>query len=153
MDRNAMVCKSLTESEAVEAIFALIKACPEIPYFTEKKPEVLSENWIKFMRAGIARSFAAYVDGKPVGLMLGLIMPDILGGVPQALECAWQVIPEYRSLGAGVELMKMFEESAREAKCVRVIFGASVEFEFEKMKRLYRRLGYKPVSLTIGKTL
>lgn len=148
-----MECKAMTEVQAAEAIRVVIRECPEIPYFTEKKPEVLVANWTNFMRAGIARSFGAYHEEQPVGLMLGIIMPDLLGGVPQALECAWQVIPKYRSTGAGIKLMKMFEDSAREAKCVRVIFGASVEFEFEKMKRLYRRLGYAPVSLTIGKML
>jgi len=148
-----MECKAMTEQETTEAIRTVIRECPEIPYFTEKKPEVLIANWMPFMRAGIARSFGAYHENHPVGIMLGIIMPDLLGGVPQALECAWQVIPKYRSTGAGIQLMKLFEDSAREAKCVRVVFGASVEFEFEKMKRLYRRLGYKPVSLTIGKML
>lgn len=141
----------MTENEVAEAIPIVIRECPDVPYFTEKKPDVFIEKWIPMMQAGLARSFGAYCDGQPVGLMLGVVVPDLLGGVPQALECIWQVVPKYRSTGAGIKLMKMFEDSAREAHCARVIFGASVEREFEKMKRLYRRLGYSPVSLAFTK--
>jgi GNAT superfamily N-acetyltransferase len=101
----------------------------------------------------LARQYAAYVGEEPVGIMLGMSSPDIASDTKQALECLWQVTPAYRNTGAGPQLMRMFEEDARAAGCARIIFGASTEYRYDLMVRLYKRLGYKPISLTMAKNL
>lgn len=146
-------CKRLTADEVAEAIRAIVAACPDVPYFTEKHPEILVEKWRKLISLGLGYQYGAYVDGQPIGLMLGMIAPDMLSPTSQALECVWQVVPEYRKTGAGPELMKMFEEDAKKAGCIRIVFGAATSYKYEAMVRLYRRLGYKPISLTMAKDL
>lgn len=145
--------KELNPKEMAVAVETVIRECPEIPYFAEKRSDIFIPKWEKFMQAGLARTFGAYCDGKPIGLMLGIIMPDLLSDTKQAMECVWQVIPAYRKSGAGKTLMRMFEDSAKEAGCCRTVFGASTEFEIEKMRRLYRRLGYKEISIGMAKDL
>ena len=147
-------CKKLSDGEELAvAIRSLIEQCPDIPYFTEKHPDILIASWRKLMAIGIGCQYAAYADGKPVGIMLGMISPDILSPTKQALECVWQVVPEYRKSGAGPALMKMFEDDAKQAGCARIIFGASTSYKYEPMVRLYRKLGYKPISLAMSKDL
>lgn len=152
-DVSTVEYRELNKTEMAEAVETVIRECPEIPYFAEKRSDIFIPKWGDFMQAGIAKTFGAYCDGKPVGLMLGIIMPDLLSDTKQAMECVWQVIPAYRHTGAGPVLMKMFEDAAREAGCCRTVFGASTEFEIEKMRRLYRRLGYKEISIGMAKTL
>lgn len=148
-----IVYKRLNAEEIAEAIRAIVAACPDIPYFTEKHPEILVAKWQKLAEIGLGRQYGAYVNGQPVGLMLGMISPDMLSPTLQALECVWQVIPEFRKTGAGPALMKMFEEDAKKAGCVRVVFGAATSYKYDAMVRLYRRLGYKPISLAMAKDL
>lgn len=131
----------------------VVKNTPDLPYYAKKDPELLIEKWTQFMKLGFAKSYGAYEDKNPVGLMLGIIMPDLFSKTSQALECAWQVIPEYRRSGVGIRLLKMFECDAKKAGCARVVFGASTEWEHESMVRLYRRLGYDPISTTVAKNL
>lgn len=150
---DAIVCKTISESEIPEVIREVVKNTPDLPYFAEKDPELLIEKWTEYMKLGFARSFGAYKNDRPVGLMLGIIMPDLFSKTSQALECAWQVIPEYRRTGVGVKLLKMFEQAAKDAGCARVVFGASTEWEHESMVRLYRRLGYEPISTAVAKNL
>lgn len=139
--------------EVAQAVPVILEGCPDVQYFAKKRPEVLIKSWTDFVKAGFARQYAAYENGQPVGLMLGIIMPDLLAGEKQALECVWQVLPEYRKTGAGPVLMKMFESDAKKEKCVRMVFGAALYWNLEAMKRLYRKLGYTPISLTMEKRL
>lgn len=145
--------KLSTGEELSEAILALFEQCPDIPYFTEKHPGILIEKWQQLMKLGLGYQYAAYADGKPVGIMLGMISSDILSPTKQALECVWQVVPKYRKTGAGPELLKMFEDDAKKAGCARVIFGAATSYRYEAMVRLYKKLGYKPISLAMSKDL
>lgn len=145
--------RRLNSGDLAEAVTAIIEQCPDIPYFTDKHPDILTKCWLNLMEVGLGRQYAAYVDGKPVGLMLGMVAPDMLSPTKQALECVWQVVPEYRKTGAGPELMKMFEEDAKAAGCARVVFGAATNYRYEVMVRLYRKFGYKPISLAMAKDL
>lgn len=149
----SLVYKRLNQEELAEAVRALIEQCPDIPYFTEKHPDILISQWRQLMVLGMGRQYAAYADGKPVGLMLGMISPDMLSPTKQALECVWQVVPEFRKTGAGPALMKMFEEDAKQAGCIRIVFGAATSYRYEAMIRLYKKLGYKPISLAMAKDL
>jgi GNAT superfamily N-acetyltransferase len=151
--KGTIECRELTPAEMASAVREVIRDCPEIPYFAKKDPEIFIPRWMEFMRVGIARSYGAFCGTKPIGLMLGIVMDDLLSPTRQAQEVVWQVNPAYRSTGVGPKLMNLFEASAREAGCYRVVFGASTEWEYEKMLRLYRKLGYTPISMGVAKNL
>jgi GNAT superfamily N-acetyltransferase len=136
-----------------DTIRALIAGCPDVPYFAKLQPELLVEKWKDLMAGGIARQYGAFIDGKPVGIMLGMVVDDIASLSKQAYECVWQVIPEYRRTGAGPALMSMFESEARKQGCARVLFGAATDGHYDAMVRLYKKMGYRPVSMTMAKSL
>lgn len=145
--------RKLTVADLPTVVRAMIEQCPDVPYFTEKHPEILIERWLQLMALGMGYQYGAFDGEKPVGIMLGMVAPDMLSPTKQALECVWQVVPEYRKTGAGPKLMKMFEQDAKEAGCCRVVFGAATSYRYDVMVRLYKKLGYKPISLTMAKDI
>lgn len=151
--KEKIECRKLTPNEIASAVREVLNDCPEIPYFAKKDPDIFIPKWLDFTRAGIARSFGAFCGDKPIGLMLGIVMDDILSPTRQAQECVWQVNPAYRHTGVGPQLMKLFEQSAKQAGCCRVVFGASTEWNYPSMLRLYKKLGYNPISMGVAKTL
>lgn len=148
-----METRALTEDEMSTGIRTLTDEWPRLPYFAKKDPKHFSEAWKKLMRAGVARSYGSWVEGKIVGILLGLIVDDMLSGVPQATHCVWQVMPEYRKRGIGTTLLKRFEEDAKEAGCKRIIFGADTNVDYCRMRRFYRHQGYKPANMAVQKLL
>ena len=146
--------KAVSEAELPELIRVVLEKMPDIPYYAKKDPEILIPKWTQLMRMGIARSYGAYEDGTPIGMLLGMVTADLVAATTQAFEIAWQVRPEYRRRGAGIQLLKLFEQDAVEAGCARIVFGASMEgYGHEAMIRLYRRLGYEPFSTVFAKKL
>lgn len=150
---ESIECREVLPSELPEAIRTIIRDCPEIPYFAEKKPDVFIPKYLALVGTGIARSYGAFLGARCVGLMLGIFADDLLSDKRQSTELVWQVHPDFRKTGIGPKLLKMFEEASREVGCHRVVFGASTEWNYPSMLRLYKKLGYSPISMGVAKTL
>ncbi|MCC5893412.1 GNAT family N-acetyltransferase [Exiguobacterium sp.] len=84
-----------------------------------------------------SRSVVAYVDGRPVGVMLSGIAHLDTGWVTRCGGLA--VAPGYRRLGIARELMRRFDEQAEGTRLLEVIQGNEQAFD------LYDRLGYDVV--------
>ncbi len=84
-----------------------------------------------------SRSIVAYVDGRPVGVMLSGIAHLDAGWVTRCGGLA--VAPGYRRLGIARELMRRFDEQAEGMRLLEVIQGNEQAYD------LYARLGYDVV--------
>ena len=56
----------------------------------------------------------------------------------------WYVLPEYRSIGSGPELLSDLEKIAKESGGTFVKVGANQGFDAERVGAFYERSGYVP---------
>jgi ribosomal protein S18 acetylase RimI-like enzyme len=81
-----------------------------------------------------------------MGVMLGIISPDLLSGANEAHEVVWRLHPHCRGQGAGEMLMREFEKSAVESGCKRIIFSMQLRpANADSMRKKYARAGYTPL--------
>jgi len=80
-----------------------------------------------------------YEDGGIVGCLLGIQSMDIFEPVSQVTEVMFYIQPEYRNLHAALNLFKHFE-----ATCFvdRLVFGISSGYQMDRIKKLYKYLGF-----------
>lgn len=75
----------------------------------------------------------AKVDGKPAGIIAGLIIPNLYN--PEITECVemfWYVLPEYRSSRVGLLLLNKFIERGEELAdnvTISLLKGSPVNFK------------------------
>jgi GNAT superfamily N-acetyltransferase len=107
------------------------------------RPDVerICQTWAGFVEHGMG---SCYVLDNEGGFLLGLFMPCIITGIPQALEFLWVVLPQYQGKGVAVQLLEAFESEARERGCHQVLVGNSEFLRPAVMRRFYRRRGYVP---------
>ena len=143
----------LSKSQLREFIAPTIKAQESYP-LDSIDPELVSSNWEVFLDSGGGKAFGAEVDGAPAGFLLSLYSMDLLCGKRKAFEYLWMVSPAHRSSGAAIALFKEFEKDAAESGYYSVVCGChSFAKRCGAMRRLYRKLGYSPISEAFSKTL
>lgn len=86
--------------------------------------------------------FAAFKDGRAVGTIIGLVIPDDVTGELKAVESHWVVAPKHSDGLVGLKLLRAFEAEAKRAGAKRVICGSYTVGKPERMRTLYKRLGY-----------
>lgn len=109
----------------------------------------LAKSWAALMNQGMGLAFAAFQEGEPVGLFLGIIAPDLHNGTLQGVEYVWA--------GKGaLQLLDEFEKECRAQGCSRIVFGLHPEYLGERaplLRRLYRRKGFKASTESFVKEL
>lgn len=68
-------------------------------------------------------------------------------------EVAWWVDPDYRSTGAGLDLMTAMEDAAREKGCLYSAMLFMHTSMPEKIEQIYRARGYKEAETTFVRAL
>lgn len=109
--------------------------------------------WRRFFSGApnFAIGFAAF-DGKlPVGLILGLVIPDDVTGEMKAVESHWIVAPKWRDGWVGIKLLRAFEAAVKAAGTARIICGSYVTGDPARMRKLYARMGYTPYAEAFSK--
>lgn len=108
----------------------------------------LVEYWRKMMVTGTGVAY-----GSEAGFLLGVHTVDVMTGKRKAFEYLWLLHPDKREGRAALALLDEFESGAAQDGCVSVIAGNSAGWKPDVMARLYRRLGYAPISASFQKYL
>jgi GNAT superfamily N-acetyltransferase len=83
------------------------------------------------------------------GMLVGMKRPFIYGVCDTAIELSWWVDEEYRNTGLGKELLKAFEDWAKENNCK---FMTMVSLD-DHAGHLYEKLGYTLAERTYMKVI
>jgi hypothetical protein len=124
---------------AILDVGAVITA--EMTYQSPVNLEFMGTAFEKICAAGIGHVYVLECSGKPVGILMGMMSPDLNSGVLQGIEFFWGVQRKYRS--RSISLLREFEKDCKSAGCVEVMTGSIQTMEPDKMRRLYGHLGYK----------
>lgn len=84
----------------------------------------------------------AVVNNKPVGMLICLSREFLFSREKHATELAWWVDPEHRD-GPGRALQEAFVYWAKKVDCKYLHMTLLQDKEAPKMKKLYKRLGYR----------
>lgn len=95
--------------------------------------------------------FLVNEEGRPVGMIAGMIVECITNGKPCLQEVVWYVNEQYRSNGH--KLLKEMESCAKHLGCSSVVMGLMCNSQQDRLDRVYRRLGYKPFEVQYIKEL
>jgi len=85
-------------------------------------------------------------NGEIIGCIAGIVVPFLANySTLYCLEHIWYVVPEYRDKGGGIRLLRTFEKVLKEMGVKKLIMAHSLTFKARYFRRLYKRLGYKPL--------
>ena len=87
--------------------------------------------------------FLAEKDGKPLGMILGMVTEHFFGHDLMACDLAVYVHPDHRGGTLAVRLIKKFEAWAFSMGAKVITMGVSTEVEADRTGQLYKRLGYR----------
>lgn len=96
----------------------------------------------KFLNGWIAYD----LHGKAIGYIIGTIRPSIYNLRNVASQEMWFVLPKYRTGIAAIQLIKSFEQWAKDNKCERIYTQVEHDNQPELVERIIgvmHRLGYK----------
>lgn len=80
------------------------------------------------------------------GVLLGYVFPYIFNtNVKIAQELAFYVEPEYRNTRLAMRLYREYEAKARDLGATKITMALLEASNPDKVDRLYRKLGFKPV--------
>jgi GNAT superfamily N-acetyltransferase len=96
-------------------------------------------------------SYFLVVEGKPVGVIAGLIVNNLTNGKSALQEVIWYVDREYRSHGKA--LMEAFEEAARARGCDSIVMALMCNSMSDRLDKFYKRLGFRPFEVQYIKEL
>jgi GNAT superfamily N-acetyltransferase len=88
-----------------------------------------------------------------VGAIVGLTFLPPYSNRLVAGDYIWYVRPEHRGGMAGVRLMKMFEDWARDVGAVQILTGATSGINSKRSAALLERLGFVPTGASLYKDL
>jgi len=87
--------------------------------------------------------FLAEKDGKPLGMILGMVTEHFFGHDLMACDLAVYVHPDHRGGTLAVRLIKKYEAWAFSMGAKVITMGVSTEVEADRTGQLYKRLGYR----------
>lgn len=105
--------------------------------------------WTEFLGKDNSVIFGFETDTGIHGVIGGIFYPDINTGEQTANEFFWYVSPSYR--GAGIKLLKKFENWAKEHNCKKIRMTHLLEGKMDALEDLYRKRGYRAVEMTYEK--
>jgi GNAT superfamily N-acetyltransferase len=144
----------VAELELLAPLFQEVAA--EVP--AEKLPQGLNmphvvETWRALMEANLATTWAAFADGKVVGSLGGLFLPEFFTGARMAMEQWFFVLKAHRTSRVALSLWKAFEAEAAKREATTLWAGASRWHDPDRMARWYERQGLEPWNLVFRKVL
>lgn len=110
-------------------------------------------NWTLFLEKNIGAMWAFLKDGKPVGLLGGILAPDMNDGELLAVETFWYVMPEHRNSMESIKLLMVFELWARDVGAKRIMMAHLLSSMPEKLASYYEKRGYRPLEINYVKEL
>ena len=113
-------------------------------------PHMVSE-WKKFLASGIARTWLARRDGKPVGVLGALYIQDFYTAKQMVFEYFWFVLEAERKSGAGLRLYRHFKKTWKGADTVWM--GQNNINSPEGLERFYEREGFMNWGTTFRKVI
>lgn len=95
------------------------------------------------------------LDGsKPVGCIAAALAPMRYWSHEfVACDIVLYVLPEYRARGAGLKLIRAYEEWARSMGCRHITLSCSSRINEDRTYKLYERLGYNSLGVQFIKEL
>lgn len=115
--------------------------------------EAFIHNWKLIFDAKLGAMWKLVIDGKIVGLMGGILSPDMLDGQLIATEAFWYVHPDFRRSKWGLKLIAYFEQWARSCRAQRLIMAHLLVGFPESLAAYYSRKGFRPVEINYVKEL
>ena len=92
-------------------------------------------------------------DGKPVGAIGGVAMPDMLTGEMIVTGSFWYVLPNHRGARASVQLMGVLETWAKELGASRLIMGNLRTHKEKRCEDFYTAMGFEPMEMHYWKNI
>lgn len=121
--------------------------------------EHLVKNWKAWLTNGAIKAviFGWFKDGELVGVLAGMIFPDLYTGEDVAIEHFWYVLEEHRQGTGGVKLLKTFKNWAHKhgAKRLRMIHLIMPDEDpaTVKLAAFYAKLGFRPIEVNYDLSL
>lgn len=88
-----------------------------------------------------------------VGMLIGFVAPCFFSKVIQAAEIAWYVDPDHRGSRKVLEMLDLYEEWAENHGAVVANLVNLNVLKADKVAKIYKRKGYRPVENTFVKEL
>lgn len=92
-------------------------------------------------------------DNAYVGVMMGIVSPDIFGDAPIATDFGLYVEGKARGGFAAIALVRAFERWAKEKGAVEIRPGVTAHITDEHSIALYKRLGYEVFGTLLRKNI
>jgi GNAT superfamily N-acetyltransferase len=115
--------------------------------------DVFLQNWCVLLSSNIGVIWKLEKDGDLVGMLGGMLTPDLLDGSLTATETFWYVLPQHRLGIGGIQLLMTFEKWAKQVGAKRVIMAHLTSHNSETLEKLYKRRGFKPMEIFYSKEL
>ena len=142
----------LSAAEVKQAVIDVgTRMAPDLAYWAPIDLQFLGSSWEKLCVSDACRAYGLRRDNATVGLLLGMIIPDMNSGLLQGLEYFWGVERKYRS--KAVSLLRTFERDCVAAGCSIIMIGSIKSMQPLDRQRLYGFLGYKPHAEVFSKRL
>jgi len=142
----------LSASEVKQAVLDVgARMAPDLRYWAPINLEFLGQSWENLCSGPWCYAYGLRMSGATVGLLLGMVVPDMNSGLLQGLEYFWGVERKYRSRAVG--LLRAFEKDCVAAGCHIIMLGSIRSMQPEDRTRLYGHLGYQPHAEVFSKRL
>lgn len=124
----------------------------EMPDPPEPDPEVIEDTLLLLIQQQnqYGMVVVAEKDGKICGLVCATTTPSAFSRGLHAIELAYYVLPEHRKSRIWRDLIKTYEDWARE---IAKADYATVAFLDQRVGKLYERLGYRLTEVSYKKEL
>lgn len=101
-------------------------------------------------KAGV---FLACFEPEIIGVVAGMLYPNLYNGQLTLVELFWYVLPEHRNKRTGYRLFKAFENWGKNKGAEKVIVTNQLDCMPEKVERFYKSMGYSPFETVFDKEL
>jgi hypothetical protein len=138
-----VVIRELTVEEVpqCEEIGRLFYAEGTIP--GEFNPEVFNSNWKNLIDNNVGTILGAWKNNRLIGVLGGVLAPDVNDGQLVANEMFWFMLPDSR--GGGIRLLKSYMKLMKSRGAKRITMVHLADGMGNRVKKLYTRLGLEPV--------
>jgi hypothetical protein len=110
--------------------------------------DALEQSCVPIAASPCGRSYGLFSDDlKPRGVLVGLVIPEPMTGVPVGIEHAWWAAE------GGLALLERFESDCRADGCQRVICAFSPQVDPVRTRKIYELRGYSDYSVSMSKEL
>lgn len=110
--------------------------------------------WTTMLSKEVAEVTAVYREGgEPCAVIGALFLPDFVNNELLATIMWWYVLPEFRRLGLGTQLLELVEKSARARGCAEIVHGHRFTVSPDGGRHLLEPRGYEVYELQFRKFL